>query len=994
MPRLTPLKHSMSSVALIQFVAITLAAFWLVVSSTTLHAQGYAPQEAVEKMTLADGLQAKLFACEPEIRQPILVKCDDRGRLWVIQYLQYPNPAGLKRVKVDRFSRTVYDRVPEPPPRGPKGADRITICEDADGDGRADSFKDFVTGLNLCTGLEFGDGGVYVLQAPYLLFYADRDGDDRPDGDPTVLLEGFGLEDAQSLANHLTFGPDGWLYGLNGSTTTCRIRGLEFQQGVWRYHPRTKAFELFCEGGGNCFGLTFDAVGRLIYSSNGGLCWHGVQGGYYEKSFGKHGPLHNPYAYGWFASVEHAGLTGRPNTGGTIYLADAFPPQYRGAFLCGDFLGHTCSWWKVEPRGATIKMSLGGLLVDSHDTWFGATDLCLSPEGEMYVCDFCDKRTAHPDPDANWDLSNGRVYKISAAGAAKRSEHVDLNRLASGELVELLQDANHWRRDRARRILGERRDASTYPRLRKQALQQDDADLALQSLWALYVGGGFDDELAAKLLKHNGEHVRAWTVRFLGDARRVSPPLGAALAELAAGDSSVVVRAQLAATAKRLPGEAALPIIAALVTRDEDQSDPYIPWLVWWAIEDKAVSDLPAVVALFAGEETWRHALMRANASRLVRRYAAEGKSLTYAACVQLLAAAPADEQDAMLTALSHGLNERSASGAELVSPELKHAIAAAWEASPSSPLPLELALVAKIDAAERQLLAIVADPKAKEDRLIAALKLLGRYGSSDGAAAALPRIDPNEREAIQRAAIAAVSRFANERVTDHLLAVYPKLSAAVRSDVRDALLSRPGSAMAIFNQVAEGRIDREEFSLDQLRRAALHHDAKIDALVRKLWGAIQPATPEEKLADVRRFNNDLRAGAGDKTAGKALYAKHCGTCHQLFGEGNHVGPELTKANRNDRDALLTNIVDPSSVIRKEYASYVLATTAGQVLTGVIAEQDAASVTLLDAKNQRRRVPRDEIDELAESPVSLMPEKLLEQLTPQQLRDLFAYLQQ
>src|SRR5262249_37872370 len=163
-----------------------------------------------------------------------------------------------------------YDRIPEPPPRGPKGADRITILDDMDADGRAHRFKDFVSDLNLCTGLAFGHGGVYVLQAPYLLFYPDRNRDDVPDGDPEVLLEGSGRGDAQSLANPLTGGPDGWLYGPNGSPTTCRIRGVEFQQGVWRYHPRTKEFELFCEGGGNLFGLTFDAHGNLLFSSNGG----------------------------------------------------------------------------------------------------------------------------------------------------------------------------------------------------------------------------------------------------------------------------------------------------------------------------------------------------------------------------------------------------------------------------------------------------------------------------------------------------------------------------------------------------------------------------------------------------------------------------------------------------------------------------------------------------------------------------------------------------
>src|SRR6476646_8898306 len=144
--------------------------------------QGFAPEEAARRMTVAKGLKATLFASEPIVRQSTFVKCDDRGRLWTIQYLQYPNPAGLKRVKVDRYSRTVYDRKPEPPPHGPRGADRITILEDTDGDGRADQFHDFVAGLNLCTGLAFGYGGVFVMQAPYLLFYPDRNGDGLPDG--------------------------------------------------------------------------------------------------------------------------------------------------------------------------------------------------------------------------------------------------------------------------------------------------------------------------------------------------------------------------------------------------------------------------------------------------------------------------------------------------------------------------------------------------------------------------------------------------------------------------------------------------------------------------------------------------------------------------------------------------------------------------------------------------------------------------------------------
>src|SRR6516162_8115381 len=120
-----------------------------------LSGQGYAPEIAAKKMTTPDGFEVTLVAAEPLVRQPVCIEFDDRGRLWVMQYLQYPNPAGLKRLAVDRYSRTVYDRVPEPPPKGPRGADRVTILSEFDKDGRAHKAKDFLDGLNLATGIAF-----------------------------------------------------------------------------------------------------------------------------------------------------------------------------------------------------------------------------------------------------------------------------------------------------------------------------------------------------------------------------------------------------------------------------------------------------------------------------------------------------------------------------------------------------------------------------------------------------------------------------------------------------------------------------------------------------------------------------------------------------------------------------------------------------------------------------------------------------------------------
>ena len=116
----------------------------------------------------------------------------------------------------------------------------------------------FIEGLNLASAIAVGYDGVFIGQAPYLLHYVDKNHDDKPDGDPEILLKGFGLQDAHAVVNSLAWGPDGWLYGAQGSTVTARIQGVEFQQGIWRYHYPTKRFELCAEGGGNTWGLDFD----------------------------------------------------------------------------------------------------------------------------------------------------------------------------------------------------------------------------------------------------------------------------------------------------------------------------------------------------------------------------------------------------------------------------------------------------------------------------------------------------------------------------------------------------------------------------------------------------------------------------------------------------------------------------------------------------------------------------------------------------------------
>jgi putative heme-binding domain-containing protein len=225
------------------------------------------------------------------------------------------------------------------------------------------------------------------------------------------------------------------------------------------------------------------------------------------------------------------------------------------------------------------------------------------------------------------------------------------------------------------------------------------------------------------------------------------------------------------------------------------------------------------------------------------------------------------------------------------------------------------------------------------------------------------------------------------------LLRKYAKLSVPLRTRTAEVLLSRKSWAKAFLREIDAGHFAAKEISTEQLRLVALHKDRLLDDLVRKHWGNIQPGTPEEKLAEMRRLSNDLRAGTGNPAAGRELFRRHCATCHKLFNEGESIGPDLTHANRKDRDYLLVSAVDPSAVIRKEYLAYIVQTTDGRTLTGLIANQAPSAVTLLDSKNQRTTVGRDKIESMQESPVSLMPEGLLKELKPQELRDLFRYLQ-
>ena len=489
-------------------------------------------------MTPAPGFAVDLVAAEPLVRQPVAIEFDDRGRLWVMQYLQYPNPAGLKRVKVDRYSRTVYDRVPEPPPRGTEGGrphhdPRQTPTATAAPIDR----EDFVTGLNLASGLAFGHGGVFVLQAPYLLFYPDRNRDDVPDGDPEVLLTGFGMEDAHSVANSLTWGPTAGSTAARGAPSPRNIRGIEFQQGVWRYHPRTHEFELFCEGGGNSWGLDFDRHGNLLYSTNVRRLRHAARRPgrlLTGSSSASTARCTTRTRSAIFDHVPHHELQRRPRHRRRHRLPGRLRSRRDSAASTSPA---TCSATRStgttsSRTGSTFRTAHGGDLLLANDTWFAPSDVTLGPDGASTSPTGTTNAPPIPTP-----TPIGTSERPHLSPPPERSGLLAFDRLVagngcrpasplSGRTDQRLAAWRGWPRRLVLRMLAERRDVKIATTLRTRLLgpttgaqaSERDPIVALRCCGA-YVSGGFDESLALTLLDHPYEAIRAWTVRYLGDER-------------------------------------------------------------------------------------------------------------------------------------------------------------------------------------------------------------------------------------------------------------------------------------------------------------------------------------------------------------------------------------------------------------------------------------------------------------------------------------------
>jgi putative heme-binding domain-containing protein len=429
--------------------------------------------------------------------------------------------------------------------------------------------------------------------------------------------------------------------------------------------------------------------------------------------------------------------------------------------------------------------------------------------------------------------------------------------------------------------------------------------------------------------------------------------------------------------------------------------DPRLPLLVWWAIEAQVAAEPAAVVDLFRDSAIWNLPLVKRHLSeRLMRRFAATGNRSDLAICAQLLQLAPdAEAVKQLMTGF-----EAAFAGRPLVN--LPDELAAALEkfAGASIVVGLRQGRATAIDEA----LQTLADPQADKTRQLQYVQVLGEVDQPRAVPALLELATKSADSALQTAALRALARYDDPRIPAAVLAAFAHMTDDVRAAAAALLAGRLTFAQALLTavdtaqastaqesaaQTTTGQFDKAWIPVDVVQRLTLFSAPAVQELVAKHWPDLKPATSDELKQEIARIAGLLPAAVGQPKAGKQLFMNQCGKCHTLFSEGAKVGPDLTTFRRDDLQAMLLSIVNPSAEIREGYTTYTVVTVDGRAITGTLAEQDSQTVTLRTPEGTLVAIARADIDgEMLPTPQSIMPEGLLRGYTDQQLRDLFGYL--
>lgn len=953
--------------------------------------------ETTGRMFVPAGFSVDVVAAEPDVHQPMAFTFDAKGRLWIVEGHSYPQ----KR------------------PEG-AGLDRILIFADEDGDGVFESRKVFIEGLNLVSGMEVGYGGVWIGAAPQLLFIPDRDGDDVPDSEPQIMLDGFGLADTHETLNSFLWGPDGWLYGNQGVFNTSAIgkpgaspeERHSLNAGVWRYHPTRHVFEVFAHGGSNQWGLDFDQHGQIFMTHcrshwgkgltthvmQGGHYWNQVNGGYapfissqsppglphlknYLLASARYG--HGEGGAGKAGSREVYG--GHSHVGTMIYLGDNWPAGYRNHLFTHNLHGHQLNHQvNIREAGGYNTVHAGSDVLFCSDEQFIGVDLQVGPDGAVYISDWYDPRHCHNPNTELWDRGNGRIYRMKY-DANYRPASVDYSSATDVELAEALLHPNDWHARTAQRVLCERTRAGTLSsdirsRLLELATQHADETLRLRGIWALHALDAMDYPLTARLLKDNSEYVRAWAIQLACESQ-IDASMAELIAHHAQSESSLFVRRYLASAVQRLPQESAWRIVETLASQGVNASDRDLPLMVWQVLAALLESD-------------WERGFRLADATSLphlrdgVLWYAAKTSAEGRMQLAERLATAARDQQPRLLTIFAHSLKDMRNLSAphawtsiandlyDSRDQAVRSAAEAVGAAFGDANLFIRMRRVlveqaSKLEAKQHALAMLANDPSIENYELF--LNLLD---------------DPR----LRLPALPLLRRFDNPEIATRVLERLPSWDGDTTSAAMELLVSRSRWADRLLDAIADGHIEKSLLTAYFARQISNLGDPSLNQRLASEWGNVSQSSAELR-DEITKTANAYKAAplwAYEARVGAEHFKKLCAACHQP-NQQERLAPKLEGTGSKGIDYVIENVIDPNAVIGRDFQARLVLTNDGQVVTGLVESESESAITLRTATNSVT-INRDDIEEIRVSDNSFMPTGLLETLNERERIELFKYL--
>ena len=976
---------------LLSFLAASLAALGLpglglqptIADDLIPHAQDkppgppLSPEEAAKKMTVPKGFKVEVVAAEPDLVNPVAMTIDERGRFWVTESLEYPRL--------------------EPG----AGRDRIKVLEDTDGDGKADKFTIFAEGLNIPSGIVVGYGGVWVANAPEILFMQDTDGDGKADK-REVVVTGFGRDDTHELPNSLTWGPDGWLYGLNGVFNQTHVeqkgKRFDFTCALFRIHPRTREFQLFAEGTSNPWGVAWDGEGSAFLSA----CvidhlWHLAESGYYIRQGGPYPPHTRP-----MRSIVNHKHQKAAYCGIHYFDSDAYPVEYRDQLYMGNIHGNCLNVDTVTRDGSTYFGKPKPDFLSANDAWFMPVVQKTGPDGCLYVLDWYDRyhcyQDARRDPEGI-DRLKGRLYRVRYQ-ETPRAAKFDLNKESDDQLIERLASPNVYFRDLAQRILSERGTAESRPKLTALVLsEQAPRKARLHALWTLVASGTLEVDVHQALLAHSDPTFRAWAIRAAGNFGTVDPAVRDKIVTLAI-DPAPEVRLQVAIASKKLSGVDSLSLLLTVLNVSGD--DKLIPHIVWQNLHPLLEDQSPRFLELVSKEPLKQSHAVAALMPPAIDRILANRHPAPIAALVKVLAAEATSDPAALercFDTLTARLATREVSADQLAAlrPELEELLQKILSGPPGDRLYAHAALLAATWKDPRALSAVrgffIDAAQSPRQRTMALDTLIAANDSSleqsIGELFSPARHTPVE---LRSAALASLSRLDAPWVATAILTNYQHLEPELRPRAIQLLTERRPWAEQLLDAIGRKEIAASVLNVNQVRQLLASGDTALADKVRAQWGALRTERDPKRDDVINHMRTFLRQTSGDAEAGRQVFQRVCGQCHKLHGEGQEVGPDITLNGRSSFEQLLSNVFDPSLVIGASYQARTVVTEDGRVLAGLVAEDSDQRVVLKVQGGKQETIPRGEIEAMKVSSLSLMPEDLEKQLKPQELADLFAYI--